>query len=155
METRFTTNGIFPRRAGSCFVVLCVGVLLLAWTVSSVAQTSRKTGPAKAPATPAAQRGEPKFKAIWEPVNVKDDLQLMSVHFATADDGWAAGGRTAVAGGMILHTKARVLPGKYSWETRSRATAPTTISVSSPGQERDPRLSTNRLRWVEGGACIS
>jgi photosystem II stability/assembly factor-like uncharacterized protein len=47
----------------------------------------------------------PKFKAIWEPVNVKEDLQLMSVHFITPDEGWVAGGKNELNGGIILHTK--------------------------------------------------
>ena len=47
----------------------------------------------------------PKFKAIWEPVNVKEDLQLMSVHFVSPDEGWVAGGKDELNGGVILHTK--------------------------------------------------
>ena len=37
-------------------------------------------------------KAEPKFKAIWEPINVKEDLYLMSVHFVSPDEGWVAGG---------------------------------------------------------------
>ena len=47
----------------------------------------------------------PKFKAIWEPVNVKEDLKLMSVHFITTEEGWVAGGRDEMNGGMILNTR--------------------------------------------------
>ena len=50
------------------------------------------------------QKTEPKFKAIWEPVNVKDDIELMSIHFANPQEGWVAGGRSTMAGGVILHT---------------------------------------------------
>lgn len=57
------------------------------------------------PAKPAAAATAPKFKAIWEPVNVKEDLELYSVHFTSADEGWVAGGKNAVSGGVILHTK--------------------------------------------------
>ena len=41
------------------------------------------------PQASAKKSEQPKFKAIWEPVNVKEDLELMSVHFATADEGSA------------------------------------------------------------------
>jgi len=51
-----------------------------------------------------AQKSEPKFKAIWEPVNVKEDLELLSVHFSSSEEGWVAGGRSVMAGGVILHT---------------------------------------------------
>src|SRR5207253_945487 len=50
------------------------------------------------------QKTEPKFKAIWEPVNVKDDIELMSIHFTNPQEGWVAGGRSTMAGGVILHT---------------------------------------------------
>ena len=32
-----------------------------------------------------------KYKAIWEPVNVKEDLKLFSVHFVSRDEGLVAG----------------------------------------------------------------
>ena len=95
-----------PTRASFAhFAALCVGVFMLTSSASPQAQTRRKAAPAGTPPAPAAQRGQPKFKAIWEPVNVKEDLALMSVHFATADEGWVAGGRTTGSGGVILHTK--------------------------------------------------
>jgi photosystem II stability/assembly factor-like uncharacterized protein len=47
---------------------------------------------------------QPRFKAIWEPVNYKADLMLFDVHFATEDAGWVVGGSTEMAGGLILHT---------------------------------------------------
>ena len=49
--------------------------------------------PAARPATgkPAEQA---KFKAIWEPVNVPEDVELLSVHFVNAETGWVAGGKT-------------------------------------------------------------
>ena len=58
---------------------------------------------------PAAQG---KFKAIWEPVNVKEDLALTSVHFVSADEGWVAGGKNAMSGGVIVHTS----DGGANWE---------------------------------------
>lgn len=70
---------------------------------------AKKAGGAKAPAKAAAQ---PKFKAIWEPVNVPEDLELNSVHFVSADEGWVAGGKDAMNGGVIYHTK----DGGKTWE---------------------------------------
>ncbi len=48
---------------------------------------------------------QPRFKAVWEPVNYKGDLKLFDVHFADEDTGWVAGGATEMAGGAILFTK--------------------------------------------------
>ena len=56
----------------------------------------------------------PKLKAIWEPVNVKEDLDLTSVYFTSPDEGWVAGGRNAMSGGVILHTS----DGGMTWETQ-------------------------------------
>ena len=50
-----------------------------------------------------AQRGaaaKPKFKAIWEPVNYKQDVALFDVYFVSKEEGWVSG-----AAGTILHTK--------------------------------------------------
>jgi photosystem II stability/assembly factor-like uncharacterized protein len=51
-----------------------------------------------------SSKAENKFKAIWEPANVKEDIELESVHFVTPEEGWVAGGRTNMQGGVILHT---------------------------------------------------
>src|SRR4051812_15009402 len=51
----------------------------------------------------AADKTQPKFKAIWEPVNVKEDIELQSVRFSSPGEGWVAGGRTVMRG-VILHT---------------------------------------------------
>ena len=48
-----------------------------------------------------ATEAETRFKAIWQPVNVKEDLQLRSVHFATADEGWVAGGGSGSGGALL------------------------------------------------------
>jgi photosystem II stability/assembly factor-like uncharacterized protein len=45
-------------------------------------------------------------------VNFKEDLELMSVHFATPDEGRVAGGVNALAEGVILHTA----DGGVQWE---------------------------------------
>jgi len=49
---------------------------------------------------PAQKPAPPKFKAIWEPVNYKEDLSLFDVYFVSKDEGWVTG-----AAGTILHTK--------------------------------------------------
>lgn len=78
-----------------------ISTLLLASTSFAVAQVPPPRKSAKRP-TAAAQTAspEPKFKAIWEPVNYKEDLDLTDVYFATDDEGWVTGEH-----GTILHTK--------------------------------------------------
>ena len=78
----------------------------------SIAQAGISLAFAQAPANAPAKGQQPKFKAIWEPVNVKEDLELMSVHFASADEGWLAGGKYGMSGGVILHTT----NGGLTWE---------------------------------------
>jgi photosystem II stability/assembly factor-like uncharacterized protein len=77
---------------------ICVLLLAVAGLVQGQAP-SKKALPAK----PAV--GEPKFKAIWEPANVKEDLELLAVYFVSPDEGWVAGGKDVVDGGVILHTQ--------------------------------------------------
>jgi photosystem II stability/assembly factor-like uncharacterized protein len=60
--------------------------------------------PQQAKSTAKSAKAETKFKAIWEPVNVKEDVELESVHFVSPEEGWVAGGRTNMQGGVILHT---------------------------------------------------
>lgn len=63
--------------------------------VHGQAAPKKASPPAKAPAGSTA----PKFKAIWEPVNYNQDLQLTDVHFVSRDVGWVTG-----AAGTILGT---------------------------------------------------
>lgn len=79
---------------------LTASLLFLAVSTMSWAQkpTSRPLPAGKTGA------GQPKYKAIWEPVNVKEDLKLFSVYFVTSDEGWVAGGKDELHGGVILHT---------------------------------------------------
>lgn len=87
-------------------------LVLCGFLATTVTITGISNGSAQAPAKAPAKGAQPKFKAIWEPVNVKEDLQLMSVHFASADEGWVAGGKDAMQGGVILHTT----DGGHTWE---------------------------------------
>jgi len=66
----------------------------------TLAQTPRAGTPAQKPTTAAQKASPPKFKAIWEPVNYKEDLVLFDVYFVSKDEGWVTG-----AAGTILHTK--------------------------------------------------
>jgi photosystem II stability/assembly factor-like uncharacterized protein len=63
------------------------------------AQAPRKSSPAD----------NPKFMAIWEPVNFDKDIDLHSVAFTSAEEGWAGGEK-----GTILHTK----NGGKNWEAQ-------------------------------------
>jgi photosystem II stability/assembly factor-like uncharacterized protein len=67
-----------------------------------------------ASATAAAEQSQVKYKGIWEPVSYQEDLKLLDVFFATADEGWVAGGRGENSGGVILHTS----DGGTHWENQ-------------------------------------
>ena len=55
----------------------------------------------KVTANPAPRpAARPNFKAIWEPVNYKEDLHLYDVYFVSKDEGWVTG-----AAGTVLHTR--------------------------------------------------
>src|ERR1039458_1415160 len=62
-------------------------------------QPTQKMAPAK-PGVAAQKTERPKFKAIWEPVNYKQDLTLTGVFFVSDEEGWVTGEH-----GTILHTK--------------------------------------------------
>ncbi len=99
-----TRNGLHSR-----YAFLCAGAFLAA-AVLLVDLASARSQEKKAPGKAAA--GTPQLKAIWEPVNVPEDVALTSVHFVSAEEGWVAGGKNVMAGGVIYHTK----DGGKSWE---------------------------------------
>jgi photosystem II stability/assembly factor-like uncharacterized protein len=75
-------------------------IVLIAFLISStilVSQT-RKIAEKSAPAT--QENAQAKFKAIWEPVNYKEDLNLTDVFFVSEQEGWITGEH-----GTILYTK--------------------------------------------------
>jgi len=72
----------------------------------TLAQTPRAGTPAQKSTPPAQRTSQPKFKAIWEPVNYKQDLTLTDVFFVSDEEGWVTGEH-----GTILHTK----DGGNSW----------------------------------------
>lgn len=82
---------------------LAVLPLLVAVTVFAQQRpTPRKSAPAAArPAQPAGER--PRFKAIWEPVNYPEDINLNDVVFLDDQNGWVTGGNFN-HGAIILHT---------------------------------------------------
>ena len=91
-------------------------IVLIAGICAFAQAPKRQTGAPNVPkpAGAAAQTTEPKFKAIWEPANVKEDIELQAVHFTSPEEGWVAGGRTAVEGGVIFHTA----NGGATWEVQ-------------------------------------
>src|ERR1700730_2905440 len=71
-----------------------------------VSQTATTRKPPHSTAAGAQRAAQAKFKAIFEPVNYKEDLTLFDVFFVSKDEGWVSG-----AAGTILHTK----DGGNSW----------------------------------------
>src|ERR1700682_4927034 len=100
----------------SDFKMRLAGTVLLAGVCAFAQAPKGQTGApnmAKSPVT--TQKTEPpKFKAIWESVNVKNDIELSSVHFTSPEEGWVAGGQTSMQGGVILHTA----DGGANWEVQ-------------------------------------
>jgi photosystem II stability/assembly factor-like uncharacterized protein len=67
-----------------------------------------------AAASAFAQNQAPRFKAIFEPVNVKSDVKLFDVFFVSEQAGWIAGGAGEISGGAILYTE----DGGKNWTTQ-------------------------------------
>jgi photosystem II stability/assembly factor-like uncharacterized protein len=84
--------------------VLLAMLLCLAGTALAQ-QPNPKTAPTK-PRVTAEKGPQPKFKAIFEPVNYKQDLTLFDVFFVSKEEGWVSG-----AANTVLHTK----DGGNSW----------------------------------------
>lgn len=91
---------------------MLVGFALNVVVFAVAQQPRRPNGTLGLTETAGSQRTETKFKAIWEPVNLKQDINLTSVAFISPEEGWVAGGRTSATGGVILHTK----DGGANWE---------------------------------------
>lgn len=86
----------------------CAHVCLTAMLACGIAvgQASQTKAPAQKATAAPEQTQKPKFKAIWEPVNYKEDMVLYDVYFVSKDEGWVTG-----AANTILHTK----DGGNSW----------------------------------------
>ena len=103
---------------------------------------------AQAPAAPknagvpkAAGKAEPKFKAIWEPINYKQDLKLTDVFFIDEKSGWVTG-----VAGTILHTE----DGGESWTAQ--------LGGDPQAQERElcclQFLDANHGWGIRGGGSL-
>ena len=79
--------------------------LVLAASWAQQTKKGASAPPKNIPAGKASTTAAPKFKAIWEPVNIKEDIELLSAYFVSPEEGWVTGGRTVMQGGVILHTK--------------------------------------------------
>ena len=100
-EDKYSTGRIL------LIVAFAIAVSIDAFGVFAAMQQRPASRPAAAkPAEPA------KVKAIWEPVNVPEDVELFSIHFVNAETGWVAGGKTSHAGGVIYRTT----DGGNKWE---------------------------------------
>lgn len=107
MFTEKYNNAKLQRLAASAVTSLILFALLMA-PMRLQSQTGRKSPvpreSAVASVATAAEQSQVKYKGIWEPVSYQEDLKLLDVFFATADEGWVAGGRGENGGGVILHT---------------------------------------------------
>src|SRR5947208_3263264 len=96
-------------------IKLLLGAMVLTLALCAYAQQSTKKAARPSPVKSAASEGtQPKFKAIWEPVIVQEDIELLSAYFVSPEEGWVTGGRTVMGGGVILHTK----DGGANWEVQ-------------------------------------
>jgi photosystem II stability/assembly factor-like uncharacterized protein len=83
---------------------LSVPALILLGMTITVAGTLRAQTSAKKPTTTAQKPSQPKFKAIWEPMNYPDDISLQSVYFVDDKVGWVSGAGSSKEGGFIFHS---------------------------------------------------
>jgi len=79
---------------------ISVLALVLCAVSFTFGQAQRAETSMQKPASATAKTSQPKFKAIWEPVNYKEDLTLFDVFFVSKEEGWVTG-----AAGTILHTR--------------------------------------------------
>ncbi len=108
-------------------VCLLIAISIVSVQIVAAAGGEQRRGGAEGP-----QAAAQKFKAIWEPVNVPEDLELVSVHFVSPDEGWVAGGRADAQGGVIYHTR----NGGMTWE----------LQLGDP-QSDDARIG--QLRFID------
>jgi photosystem II stability/assembly factor-like uncharacterized protein len=117
------------RRLG---LVLAVASIVGIWGATSFSAQIRRPG--TRPAAPAAVR-HPPFKAIFEPVSFRDDVEFSDVFFVDAETGWACGRHPTEAGdgGFIIGTR----DGGASWSRQlgdvdSSLPAITRLSFADP-----------------------
>ncbi len=78
---------------------ICILLSLVCCVLGANSQTAQPRASAARPSA-GGKSAQPKFKAIWEPVNYKEDLALRDVRFISKEEGWATG-----AAETILHTQ--------------------------------------------------
>jgi photosystem II stability/assembly factor-like uncharacterized protein len=76
-----------------------VSVSLFVISIALLTGSPAFTTDAARPIADQTAQQDPKFKAIWEPVNYSEDLQLTDVYFSTPDTGWVTG-----AAGTVVFT---------------------------------------------------
>ena len=118
----------YPKGARLTLSSLLIATMLSASPLVFGQQAAPRKTPAKPGATPAKPEAQPKFKAIFEPVNFTEDLELTDVHFVNDMNGWVSG-----AAGTILHTK----DGGDTW------------TVQLGGDPQSPQEKVHRLRFID------
>ena len=99
MKTKFGMSSV-------CHVA--TGILLLGLSVifpSLVQGRPQVSSPARRDTAHSGSQTKPKFKAIWEPVNYTEDINLSDVLFVSATVGWVSGGVAGKGAGVILNTQ--------------------------------------------------
>ena len=77
---------------------------LIAMACCGLVVAAQKPRPRRAAKPAVANAQKPKFKAIFEPVNYDQDVELLSVYCADEKNCWAAGGTNEARGPVIIHT---------------------------------------------------
>lgn len=130
---------LFMIGIGSCFWFWPANPVLFAQKKNA---TPKQGDPSKGN-TPAAQP-QSKFKAIWEPVNYKEDLQFWDVFFVNDLVGWVSGGVKGAGGGVILGTR----DGGDNW------TVQLGDSKSQEGVYSELRFLDEKHGWVVQGSNL-
>jgi photosystem II stability/assembly factor-like uncharacterized protein len=105
----------------------------LVWCVCGAAAQTPQARVGQTKPSNGAKNAQPKFKAIWEPINYPDDVSLMSVFFVNDQLGWISGKKYGSSeGGFILQTK----DGGDHWA----------VQLGDP-QSSDPAI--NNLRFID------
>jgi len=100
--------------------------LMLFATSLAFAQTPAGSSPKK-PMAAGQSDSKPKFKAIWEPVSYKEDLNLFYVHFISKDEGWVTG-----AAGTITPSSLEGSTVDIATEAAGKLVSTTAISSPCP-----------------------
>ena len=117
-------------------VAILAVVTVYTFSVASAQTPARKSPVRKAPVPSSST--QPKFKAIWEPVNFNKDIELNSVAFTSAEEGWIVGAKNT-----IIHTK----DGGKTWEVQLGGDP---ASTDRPLQE--VFFLDDRHGWARGSA---